>query len=175
MFERLIEWVEYFFDLFRFWKIINPYEAGVVLRLGKYSRTVRPGFNFILPINIETVLTDNVVPTTTAVAEQVLTTADGVQVVISIILRWRIHDIRKILLEVEDADGVLVDCSCGELAKMVRLHPYAAISTDDWHDQTYKAMRKRAFAWGIELQEVQVVNCAKARTIRIAGMGGDHG
>ena len=108
MFERLIEWIEQFIDLFRFWQVINAYEEGVVLRLGKYHRNIGPGFHFIIPFNIEEVLRDNVVPTTTRITEQTMTTADLQQVVISVILRWRISDIRKILVEVEDADQVLV-------------------------------------------------------------------
>ena len=30
-------------------RIINQYERGVVLRLGKYSRTLNPGFRVIIP------------------------------------------------------------------------------------------------------------------------------
>ena len=30
-------------------RIINQYERGVVLRLGKYSRTLEPGFRVIIP------------------------------------------------------------------------------------------------------------------------------
>lgn len=30
-------------------RIINQYERGVILRLGKYSRTLNPGFRVIIP------------------------------------------------------------------------------------------------------------------------------
>ena len=30
-------------------RIINQYERGVILRLGKYSRTLSPGFRIIIP------------------------------------------------------------------------------------------------------------------------------
>jgi len=36
------------------WFTISPEEVGVVLRFGKYSRTVQPGLNFKIPFGIET-------------------------------------------------------------------------------------------------------------------------
>ena len=37
------------------WFTIEPEEVGVVLQLGKYTRTVNPGLNFKLPFGIEQV------------------------------------------------------------------------------------------------------------------------
>ncbi len=37
------------------WFTVDPEEVGVVLRFGKYDRTVNPGLNFKLPLGIETV------------------------------------------------------------------------------------------------------------------------
>jgi regulator of protease activity HflC (stomatin/prohibitin superfamily) len=31
-------------------RIIQQYETGVVFQLGKYSRTLQPGLNFIIPV-----------------------------------------------------------------------------------------------------------------------------
>jgi len=41
--------------VFTSWFTVDPEEVGVVLRLGKYNRTVNPGLNFQLPFRIETV------------------------------------------------------------------------------------------------------------------------
>jgi membrane protease subunit HflK len=41
--------------LFSLWFTIAPEEVGVVLRFGKYARTVDPGLNFKLPFGIEKV------------------------------------------------------------------------------------------------------------------------
>jgi membrane protease subunit HflK len=39
--------------LFSLWFTVAPEEVGVVLRFGKYTRTVNPGLNFKLPFGIE--------------------------------------------------------------------------------------------------------------------------
>jgi membrane protease subunit HflK len=41
--------------LFSSWITINPEEVGVILRFGKYTRTVEPGLHFKIPFGIETV------------------------------------------------------------------------------------------------------------------------
>lgn len=41
--------------LFSAFFTVNPEEVGVILRFGKYVRTVNPGLNFKLPLGIETV------------------------------------------------------------------------------------------------------------------------
>ena len=41
--------------VFTSWFTANPEEVGVVLRFGKYNRTVKPGLHFKLPFGIETV------------------------------------------------------------------------------------------------------------------------
>ncbi len=41
--------------IFSLWFTIEPEEVGVVLRFGKYTRTVNPGLNFKLPFGIEKV------------------------------------------------------------------------------------------------------------------------
>ena len=41
--------------LFSLWFTVAPEEVGVVLRFGKYTRTVNPGLNFKLPFGIERV------------------------------------------------------------------------------------------------------------------------
>jgi membrane protease subunit HflK len=41
---------------FSSWFTISPEEVGVILRFGKYTRTVNPGLNFKLPLGIEEVI-----------------------------------------------------------------------------------------------------------------------
>lgn len=43
------------FLLLSSWFTVDPEEVGVVLRFGKYTRTVNPGLNFKIPFGVETV------------------------------------------------------------------------------------------------------------------------
>src|SRR6185295_11325301 len=101
MFDRLFDIVFQFLDLFKFWVVLDPFEQGVVLRLGKYQRTVSEGFHFVYPFNVDNVLVDNVVPRTINLGEQGLTTKDGKTITVSAVVTAKISDIRKALLDVE--------------------------------------------------------------------------
>ena len=167
VFQWLADWFEWLVELLKFWSIVDQYEEGVLLRLGRYKRSLTPGLVWHLPLYLDRVLTDNVVPTTLNLDEQILTSLGGQTLVISIMIRWRIHDIRKILLEVEDAEEVLADCSMGELARSVQNSESREIMSADWIDTLYRRIRRRGWAWGIEVQEVQVTDLAPAKVLRV--------
>jgi membrane protease subunit HflK len=42
--------------VFSLWFTVDPEEVGVVLRFGKYTRTVNPGLNFKMPFGVEQVV-----------------------------------------------------------------------------------------------------------------------
>ena len=60
-------------------RIINQYERGVVLRLGKYSRTLEPGFRVIIPY-IDKMTKVDVRTTPMDVPKQEVITRDNVTV-----------------------------------------------------------------------------------------------
>ena len=167
MFDKIFEFIFNVLDLFFVWKIVDEYEAGVVLRFGRYHRTVGPGRHWKWPLGIDNVLVDNVVPNTNVIPEQVLTTKDDKKVVISAMVRWRIHDIRKILLEVEDAENVMADCAMGEIAQHVKHCTLQQLHDEDTSEPLYRAVRRRGWAWGIEIQELQITNFAETKVLRL--------
>ena len=168
MFDRLIDFLVSILGLFAFWTVIDPFELGIVLRLGRYSRTIEPGFHFVMPLGFEEVLSENVVPTTTNLNEQVLTCSDGVAVVAATMVRWSISDVRKTLLEVEDADEVLEDTCYGQTTKVIAALPWSQLSDISAIETTLlAAMRRRSHQWGIKVHEVSFTDLAKVKVLRV--------
>ena len=167
MFDRLFSLVGQFLGAFRFIDIVDEFEEGVVLRLGKYLKTVRPGKVWLRIFYIDKLMVDNVVTTTLSLKEQVLTTADDKKIIISVMIRWRIRDIKKILLETEGGEEVLTDCAMGEVAQYVKAHSLQHIFDDESSESLYRAIRKRGWKFGIEVEEVQVTDFATTRVIRL--------
>jgi len=125
-FEKLIDVLLEFIDLFRFWQVVDQYEEGVVLRLGKYNRTLGPGIHWML---------------------QALR--------LDCIVRWKIKDIYKVLLETEGVDDVLKDATYATISKVVRAHTWDDIIKPDFSDTLTKEARKRAFRYGVEIEAVE--------------------
>lgn len=165
----LVEFIELFFV----WRIVEHYEEGVVLRLGKYHRTVKPGRVWVLPFGIDVVMTHSVKTVTRNLSSQTLLTKDGETVVIALVIKFRVTDIQKFLLEVGDeetnGDEVLVDMAYGMLASKVQNSDYEDLSTQRFVDKVRTKIRQRCHRLGCELEQVWVTDCSPARAFRLVG------
>jgi regulator of protease activity HflC (stomatin/prohibitin superfamily) len=168
MFDKLIDIVVDFAGLFCPFAVIEEYERGIVLTFGRYrDRTLEPGFHWIWPLGIDKVISDNVVSRTNNLSTQTLTTGDGQPIQLSAMIRWRIKDIVKMSLEVEDADTVLRDVTYGEIAQAVRTHTWDFVQSPEWIERVRKAAQKRGRKWGMEIEEVQLTDISKTKVIRL--------
>ena len=155
-----------FIGRFQCFTIVNQYEAGVLLRYGKYVRTVAPGLVWQWPI-VDTVLTDNVVPTTTNLDTQILTTSDGKTVLIGAVLRWRIEDVKKVLLELEDPDDVLFDTAYGMIAEAAQTTTYDDLESDEFRSNVREGIRRRMGKYGVHVEEVFLTDIAMTRSFHL--------
>jgi len=172
MVNRLIDLFVSFLHLFRAWEIIDEYERGVRLRFGKlYNGALLPGFHWRIPFGVDKILTENVTRTTTALSPQALTTKDGVGVVVSGIVTWRICDIVKFLIKVEEAKEILADVTRGVIRQLVAAHTWDEISYkgEQFDDELFKKARTPAFQWGVEVLKVSLSDVAKCRSLRLLG------
>ena len=169
MLNRLIDLLLDLIALFYFGTVVAVYERAVVLRLGKFSRELQPGFHWVWPFAIEEVLKVNVVPESNDLPAQALTTADGRNIVASAVVVYRVRDVRKLLLETEDAETVLADASRGTIRQhLCRLtwdeirQPGSKID-----DDLTRAVRSNAFRWGIEVLSVMLSDLSRTAVLRL--------
>ncbi|GHU08724.1 membrane protein [Alphaproteobacteria bacterium] len=79
-------------------KIINQYERGVILTLGKYSTTKQPGLRLIVPI-FQRMIKVDVRTTPIDVPKQEVISKDNVTVGVDAIVYFRVIDAAKAVLE----------------------------------------------------------------------------
>ncbi len=173
MFDRLFDAIATFIDLFIFWVIIDEYERGVCLTLGKRRNwfnkkaVLGPGLHFIWPLAVDNVLVDNVVPDVLALPEQSLTTSDGVDIVIAATVKWSINDIEKITLDVEDADEALEETSCGIIGDVVEASTWEHIHKNGFAANIQKQLTAEVAVWGIEVHKVRMKDKTRAPSLRL--------
>lgn len=168
MLDRLVDFVIQFAELFRFWVILEPYDEGVMLRLGKFTKTLGPGLTWKLPFGFETALIQSVVPTTHSLGNESITTKDGKGVGFHSIVTYQIRDIKKALLDVADTDHALRDACAGEIGRVLREHNWCdIIGSVEILDELTAACRKRGFRYGIEVMSVQLAGLALVKSIRL--------
>ena len=167
MLEKLFDFIIQILNLFKFWTVLDEYEEGVILTLGRFSRTIGPGFHWMWPFAIENDLTTNVVLETKNLGSQCLTTKDGVSIAVEPIVTSRTKDVKKFLLEVDNAMSVLQDATYGIVADMVSEHTWGEIHTSEFKERVYKKVRSKAFNFGIEVLGVQFSDMCKSKCIRV--------
>lgn|SRR5574342_493811 len=146
--------------------IVREYQAAVQLRLGRYRRTVGPGWYWAWPF-IETALVEDVVTCTLNLHPQSLTTSDGHTIVAQAVVTCHVSDVKKLLLEVEGKEGVLVDSAMGLIAAMVAERTWAQVVAPDFPEAVTKKVHRRALRFGIEVEAIQFSDIAKARSLRL--------
>jgi regulator of protease activity HflC (stomatin/prohibitin superfamily) len=167
VFDKLVELLVQFIDLFYFVRVIDQYMGGVVLRLGKYHRTLGPGAHMVWPLGIERVLMQHTNPSTTKLDAQSLTTADGVAVVVSAVVTWRVSNVRKVLLECDGHEQVMLDSTTGVLAEHVTGVVWSDLVTEEFRCTITSAVAQRARKWGIKVMKVQLKDVARCRSLRL--------
>lgn len=96
-----------FFLLFLFFlvssglRIVDQYERGVILTLGKYTGTKQPGLNFIIPVFQKMIKVDLRI-TTVDVPQQEVITRDNVPVGINAVVYFQVEKAEDAILKIQN-------------------------------------------------------------------------
>lgn len=81
--------------------IIDQYERGVVLTLGRYSHTLQPGINFLIPV-IQRAIKVDIRITTVDIPQQEVITKDNVPVGINAVVYFQVVKPEDAILKIQD-------------------------------------------------------------------------
>ena len=140
-------------------RIVNQYERGVILTLGKYTGTRNPGFNIIIPI-IQVMTKVDTRSTPIDVAKQEVITKDNVTVGVDAVVYLRVIDAAKAVLETTNyiyatsqfAQAALRDVT-GNVEMDDLLGQREAIS-----QQIKEIVDRQTDQWGIDVESVKIQN-----------------
>ena len=167
MFDKLIDLLIYFIQGFQIIAIIHPYERGVVLRLGKFQRTLKPGFHWVIPLYIDAVLTHDTVLSVRNLGAQTLTTLDNKKIVVGSMVTYKVSDIRILLLEVEEAETVLENIIYGMITAYVTANDYDTVASTGFVETLQKIAKKAAKPLGLKVVALAFTDISEIRTIRL--------
>lgn len=140
-------------------RIINQYERGVVLRLGKYSRTLDPGLRIILPYLDKMVKVD-IRTKPMDIAKQEVITKDNVTVAVDAIVYARVIDASKAVLKTTN-----YEYATRTFAQTVMRDVTGDFNLDELlseRDQISKQIRgivdEQVDNWGMDIESVKLQN-----------------
>ena len=168
MFDRIFDFISDAWEWLIPWVVIDQYEQGVVLRLGKYKRVVNPGLSFIWPFGIEEVKYETVVRQTSYLDPQSLTTQDDKSVTVSGIIIYTIIDIRKFLLDIDEGENDMNNIVYGIISDCVENTPWKSIRRSLFNYSVFEQAQKECFDYcGVEILAIKWSDKATARNLRL--------
>lgn len=140
-------------------RIINQFERGVVLRLGKYSRTLDPGFHVIIPYLDKMVKVD-VRTTPMDIPKQEVITRDNVTVNVDAVVYARVIDARKAVLETTNyhyATSTFAQTALRDITGNFELDEILS-KRDEISSQIREIVDIQTDKWGIDIESVKLQN-----------------
>lgn len=138
-------------------KIINQYEKGVVLRLGKFKSLAEPGLNIILPY-VETLIKVDMRERVINVEPQKVITKDNVSVTVDAVIYYKVVDPVKAEFEVEDFDTAATTLAQTNLRNVVgdKTLDETLTARDIINTSLRDVLDEATHGWGVKVTRVEV-------------------
>ena len=149
--------------------VMDEWDEGVQLRMGKFRRTVKRGWWLHRPFGIDEFFHLNVKSTALELDEQALTTGDEQDIVVKGVLMWAIFDIRKAICDVENVEETLGDLALGIVQDMVETQDWDYIRTEECRKDIKKKIQQQARKWGVTVSSFKWQSIVRARTFKVFG------
>lgn len=140
-------------------RIINQFERGIVLTLGKYSSTRSPGLNIIIPV-IQQLRKVDVRSTPVDVPKQEVITKDNVTIGVDAVVYFRVLDPAKAVLETTNyayATSQFAQAALRDVVGNVELDELLG-KREEVSQQIKQIVDAETDKWGIDVENVKLQN-----------------
>ena len=140
-------------------RIVNQYERGIVLRLGRFHRTMNPGLRLIIPY-IDHMMKVDVRTTPMDIPKQEVITKDNVTVNVDAVVYYRVLDPKKAVLETTNysyATSTFAQTALRDITGNFELDEILS-KRDEISSQIKEIVDKQTDKWGIDIENVKLQN-----------------
>jgi regulator of protease activity HflC (stomatin/prohibitin superfamily) len=159
-----------FIILIQMMRVIPEYQRGVLFRLGRMQKVVMPGFNLILPFNLDVMRKVDMRTFTIDVSKQEVITRDNVTVIVDAVVYFNVFD--PVLAVVKVADYTK---STSLLAQTILRSVLGQHELDDMLAKRaelgqvlQKLLDEATDPWGIKVSAVEIKAVELAETMKRA-------
>ena len=138
-------------------RIVQQYETSIVFTLGRFTRTLLPGLNFIFPL-IEWTRTVDMRVLTRDIPKQQVITKDNVPVTINGVVYFRVLKAEPAILEVQDYNYAI-----GQYAQAALRDVVGGVTFDELlaerkmiSEEIEKIVAKQSANWGLEVSNIKI-------------------
>ena len=145
------------FLLFAGLRVINQYERGVTLTLGKYTGTKEPGLRWIL-IGIQRIIKIDMRISTTDIPQQEVITKDNVPVGINAVVYFQVQAADKAVLNIKDYELAVTQYAQAALRDVIggiELDPLLS-EREQIAEEIQKIVSHATEPWGIAVTDIKI-------------------
>lgn len=138
-------------------RIINQYERGVVLTLGKYTSTRNPGLIWIFP-GIQQITKVDMRITTTDIPQQEVITKDNVPVGINAVVYFQVENAERSILNIKDymlAVSQYAQAALRDVIGAIELDPLLS-EREKIAEEVQKIVVEATKPWGILVTDIKI-------------------
>lgn len=166
-----LRWV--FENGFKFWYVIQPWEAGLrirsVPRKPQQRTSFEPGIHWKLPF-VDHYEVTNVASQIANLPNQSVRTADGRSLAISGGVIYGINNIEKYHVNVQNADTSIQTLAMGKLTEYVAQNVLSDCTYPKITGAVFPALRKEGWRWGVEVEGLVLTDLCDHRALRLMMM-----
>lgn len=140
-------------------RIVNQYERGIILTLGKYTGTRNPGLNIIIPI-IQTIRKVDIRSTPVDVPKQEVITKDNVTIGVDAVVYFKVVNPSKAVLETTNyayATSQFSQAALRDVVGNVELDELLG-KREEISQQIKMIVDAETDKWGIDVENVKIQN-----------------
>jgi len=140
-------------------RIIQQYETGVVFQLGRYSRTLQPGLNLIIPL-IESARVVDMRVLTNDIPKQQAITKDNVPVSINGVVYFQVVDAQNAVIKVQNYLYAVSQYAQAALRDVVGGMTFDDLLAERQKigDEIEVIIQKQAETWGLKVTAIKLLD-----------------
>lgn len=138
-------------------RLVNQYERGIVLTLGKFSNTREPGLSWILPV-VQRMIKVDIRIVTATIPQQEVITKDNVPVGINAVVYFRVSSAEKAILEIENFSKAVKEYAQATLRDVI-----GGVELDDLlaertkiAEEISKVVGGATKNWGVDVVDIKI-------------------
>lgn len=138
-------------------KIIDQYQRGIVLTLGTYSTTLKPGLNIVIPF-IQRLIKVDIRITTADIPKQEVITRDNVPVGINAVVYYQVNSPESAILKIQDYAYAVTQYAQTALRDIIGGIELDSLLTDRQKiaEEIKKLVDQETSAWGIDVTAIKI-------------------
>ncbi|ENN95666.1 hypothetical protein J422_06638 [Methanocaldococcus villosus KIN24-T80] len=137
--------------------VVKQYEGGLIFRLGKVAGRLIPGINFIIPF-IDVVQKVDLRTRVVDIPPQEMITKDNAVVRVDAVVYYRVIDVIKALLEVEDYEYAIINLAQTTLRAIIgSMELDEVLNKREYiNSKLLEILDKETDPWGVRIEKVEV-------------------